>query len=226
MDGVTLVGIAAVVFFATHIGMAAAPVRDPLARRLGEAGFMGLYCLVASGAWAFLVYAYAIHRADGSAGLALAEVPAARWALYAIGLLGVALMTGAFAPRAYWESPMMVLVGKVREPHGLERITRHPFFAGLVMLSGAHALLATRLTGTLFFGGLILVAVIGGAHQAGKLRRRHGAGYDQFLASTSAIPFAAIATGRQRLVAAELPWLFLLLGVGAGVGLHALHPDL
>jgi uncharacterized membrane protein len=226
MDGVTLVVIAWAVFFATHIGMAAAPVRGPLAGRLGEAGFLALYSLIASVAWAFLVYAYAVNRADGPAGLALAGIPAARWALHGVGLLGMALMVGAFAPRAYWESPMMVLVGKVREPRGLERISRHPFFSGLVLLSGAHVLLATRLTGALFFGGLILVAVIGSAHQAGKLRRRHGPGYGDFLAVTSAVPFAAIAAGRQRLVAAELPWLYLLLGAAAGVGLHALHPNL
>lgn len=225
MDGTSLVVLASVGFFVTHVGMATAPIRGPLARRLGEAGFMVLFSTVASLAWAALVYAYAVHRADGPAGLALVDEPIARGALHGVGLVGMAFMMGAFAPRGYWESPIMVLVGKVREPHGLERISRHPFFAGLVLLSAAHMLLARHLNGVLFFGVLVLVSVIGSAHQARKLRRKHGPGYDDFLAATSAIPFAAIAAGRQRLALGEVPWLFMLAGVGAGVGVHALHPD-
>lgn len=225
MDGTTLVVLASVGFFATHIGLALAPVRMPLARRLGEPGFMVIYSIVASVAWAAFVHGYAVHRAEGPAGLALAHDPTARAVLYGIGLVGMALMLGAFAPRAYWASPIMVLVGKVREPHGLERISRHPFFAGLVLMAAAHVLLARHLHGVVFFGSLILVAVIGSAHQARKLRRRYGPSYDEFLAATSAIPFGAILAGRQRLVLGELPWLFMLAGVGAGVGLHALHPD-
>lgn len=224
MDGTTLVVVAWAGFFVTHIGMATAPVRGPLARKLGEAGFVGIYTLVASAAWAFLVHAYAIHRSDGAAGPALADDTVARAILYGVGVAGVALMIGAFAPRGYWQSPMMVLSGRVREPFGLERISRHPFFAGLVLMSAAHMLLARHLNGVLFFGGLIAVAVIGSAHQARKLRRRHGPGYQAFLDTTSAVPFAAILRGRQRLVAGELPWLLLAVGAAAGVGLYALHP--
>jgi uncharacterized membrane protein len=225
MDGTASVVLATAAFFVTHIGMATAPVRGPLVRRLGEDAFIGLYTLIASALWAVLVYVYAVHRYDAPAGLALADHRIARGALYAVGLAGMALMVGAFAPRGYWQSPMMVLVGKVREPFGLERITRHPFFAGLVLFSAAHVLLARHLTGAIFFGGLILVSVIGSAHQARKLRRRHGPSYDDFLAASSAIPFAAIIAGRQRLAARELPWLLMIVGIGAGIGLHALHPD-
>ena len=61
-------------------------------------------------------------------------------------------MGGAFAPSAYWKSPPMVLQTSVREPVGLERITRHPFFTGLVLVMGAHVLLAHRLSAAVFAG--------------------------------------------------------------------------
>jgi len=223
MDAVLQVALCWVIFLATHIGMAMAGVRTRLVRRLGEPGFMVVFSLVASAAFALLVRGYAVVRSAGPAGLALGGVPVVRWLLVGAIVIGMALMVGAFAPRGYWSSPMMVLVGKVREPYGLERISRHPFFSGFVIFNLAHMLLARRLTGMLFFGGFVVLVVAGSAHMASKLRARYGAGYDDFLAVTSALPFAAILAGRQRLALREMPWLFLVAGVAGAFGLRAIH---
>ena len=83
----------------------------------------------------------------------------------------------------------------------MERITRHAFFWGLGMLAIAHALLATRLVGTVLFTGVALVAIGGSYHQDRKLLARIGRPYADYLAATSAVPFAAIVAGRQR-----FPW--------------------
>src|SRR4030095_11369959 len=82
---------------------------------------------------------------------------------------------------------------------GIEKITRHPFFAGVGLFALAHALLATRLAGTVFFGGLLLLVVVGSWHQDRKLLARRGAPYAAYLANTSAVPFAAVLSGRQQL---------------------------
>lgn len=226
MAPVTFVAVASTVFLVTHIGLTLAPIRTPLRARLGEAGFVGAYTLVAAVAFSFMVHSYAVTRDEGPLGPALAAIPSVRVVLIVVSLTGVALMVGAFAPKGYWESPSMILVGRPREPYGLERITRHPFMAGLVLWAIAHASMSSRLTGVIFFAVLIVTAVLGSAHQAGKLRRRHGEGYDRFLRTTSAVPFVAILRGRQRFSAAETPWVWLALGVASGVGLHALHPSL
>src|SRR5207244_12079178 len=81
----------------------------------------------------------------------------------------------------------------------------HPFFVGLALFALAHALLATRLAGTVLFSGVALVSIAGAAHQDRKLLRRLGAPYADYLTATSAVPFAAIIGGRQRLVWSELP---------------------
>jgi hypothetical protein len=148
--------------------------------------------------------------------------------------LGAMLMTGAFAgylgsPYAgchaarHGETPAGT---NVSEPRGLARVTRHPFFVGLALLGAAHALLATRLVGAIAMGCLAGVSLAGAALQDRKLLALRGAVYARYLASSSMLPFAAIAAGRQRLVAGELPYGTLLLGLALAWALRALHAHL
>src|SRR6185295_17077612 len=121
----------------------------------------------------------------------------------------------AFAPRGYWSSPTTPLATDVRAAVGLERVTRDPFFVGLALVMAAHALLATRLVGAVFCAGFVVLIVAGSVHQTRKLRARHGATYDGYLATTSFVPFAAVLRGEQRIVWRELPWLSLAAGAAA-----------
>jgi hypothetical protein len=116
--------------------------------------------------------------------------------------------------------------GIVRPPRGLARITRHAFFAGMATLAAAHMLLATRLTGVVFFAGMLLLVTLGARLQDRKLLRRHGTPYAEYLAATSGIPFGAIVTGRQRLVWRELPLRLLALSVLLVAALRWAHGSL
>src|SRR5262249_40987951 len=153
-------------------------------------GFTTLFSVVASVSFAIAITYYARHHAEGAAGLALGAVPGLRALLIGIAVLGVVLMVAGSS--TYVGSPYDLLSHRVRPPRGVERITRHPFFAGLTVFALAHALLATRLTGTVLFAGIALVSVAGAHHQDRKLLRRLGAPYGDYLAATSAMPFAAI----------------------------------
>jgi uncharacterized membrane protein len=191
-------------FIATHVGLATSPVRSTLVDRFGQLGFLAFYGSIAAITFAALVAVYASVRYAGPPGLALAADPLARGPLIVAIVVGFLLMAGALAPRGYWDSPIAVLADDVRAPFGLERITRHPFFAGVVLVMGSHALLATHLTGTVFCAGFVVLAILGPLHQDAKLRALRGQAYDRFLAATSLIPFVAIVTGRQGFVASEL----------------------
>src|SRR4030095_4865236 len=103
------------------------------------------------------------------------------------------LMSGAFA--GYGRSPYPASGENVREPHGLERVTRHPFFVGLALLGGSHALLATRLVGAIAMGSLACFALLGAALQDRKLLALRGEPYADYLATTSTVPLAAISAG-------------------------------
>ncbi len=213
----SLVGL----FAATHIGLASHPIRPRLARRLGELGFLALFSAVASLCFALLVHYTATHVGQGAPGLALGQTAGLRWLLIGAVVVGFALMAGSLA--VYSSSPMALFSDTVGEPRGIDRISRHAFFMGVVCWSGAHALLATHLVATVFFAGLAGVAWVGSAHQDRKLTRHFGNPYREYLARTSRVPFAAILAGRQQLVLGEIPWLALALGVGVAFVLRQVH---
>jgi uncharacterized membrane protein len=223
MQSVTWVLGTWLLFGISHVGLATERVRGSLVSRLGERGFAWLYVLMASALFGALVATYAAVRFSGPRGFALAELPLARAALFGSSACGLALMAGALAPSSYWSSPAAILTDGVRPAYGLERITRHPFFTGLVLVMGSHALLATKLAGTVFFTGFVALVTLGSMHQARKLRARKGEHFARYLADTSAIPFIAILRGRQRLVLREIPWFALALGVGLAFGVRELH---
>ena len=224
MEPALRVALVSLLFAATHVGLASLPVRRRLVARWGRRGFTWLFAAVASVCWALAVSTYAAVQQDGAPGLALGRFEAARWLLVGASVLGVVLMTSAFA--GYDRSPYALAGEDVSEPYGLGRVTRHPFFVGVVLLGGAHALLATRLVGAVAMGGLALVAGVGAWHQDRKLLALRGAPYEEYLAATSAVPFAAILAGRQRLVWSELPVVLPLVGLALAWGLRAVHASL
>jgi uncharacterized membrane protein len=215
------VGLLWVVFGGTHIGLATGPIRGRLVARLGELGFTAFFYLVASTSFGVLVAYYAAHRFEGTAGLALASIPVMRSILMIVAVAGLALTAPALA--VYPRLPTAVFGQPIRTPRGIERITRHPFFAGFALFAVAHALLATRLVGTVFFAGFALLSALGAWHQDLKQLARRGTAYADYLAATSAVPFAAVVSGRQRLVWRELPVAALAVGIGVALALRARH---
>lgn len=220
------VGVAVfwLLFGGTHVGLATVSLRRALVARLGELGFIAVYSVIAGAAFAGLVTYYAAHQFAGAAGFAAGEHVLVR------GILIVAIVVGfTLALASLWSYPTSTYaIGteRTREPRGLERITRHPFFAGIALAATAHALLATRLTGTVFFAGLALLAVIGSAHQDRKLLALRGAHYARYLAVTSAIPFAAVLSGRQRLVRSEIRWAAVAVALLLAYVLRTVHPSI
>jgi uncharacterized membrane protein len=224
MDPVLRVALAFALFAATHLGLAWPPVRQPLVARLGQWGFTLLFSCVAWITFGLAISTYAAHAGEGPAGPGLGAQPAARVLLVGAIALGAMLMTGAFA--GYLGSPYAPAGAGVSSPRGLARVTRHPFFVGVALLGTAHALLATRLVGAVAMGFLGVYALVGAALQDRKLAELRGEPYLRYLAKSSLLPFAAIAAGRQRLVASELPYATLLLGLVLAWSLRAVHGHL
>jgi uncharacterized membrane protein len=211
-----------VFFGGTHVGLATRRVRAALVAGLGERGFMLVFSLIASLSFALLVGYYAAHRSEGARGLGLGDVAALRWPLMAVILTGIALL--AVASATYPGSPYDLFPGEhIRSPRGIDRITRHPFFVGAALLALPHVLLATHLVGAIFAGGIALLAILGMRHQDAKILALRGTPYSDYLAATSAVPFAAIVAGRQRLVWRELPVVPLAVGFGLAFALRAVH---
>ena len=224
MDPVLRVALGFALFAGAHLGLAWPPIRQVLVARLGRWGFTLLFTGIAWISFGVAVSTYAAHAVEGPPGLALGSHAGARVALVGAIALGAMLMSGSFA--GYARSPYALGGERVREPRGLERVTRHPFFVGFALFGVAHALLATRLVGAVAMGSLALFAWVGAALQDRKLLALRGEPYADYLAVSSMLPFGAIAAGRQRLVVRELPHRALLLGLVLAWALRGVHAHL
>jgi uncharacterized membrane protein len=205
----------------THIGLASRPIRGRLVARLGELGFGALFSVVAATAFTLLVRTYAAQRGQGAPGLALGADSLARAVLIAVVVAGVVLIAASLA--SYGRSPYALFAEGGGDPRGVERVTRHPFFAGVALAAAAHVLLATHLVGTTLAAGFLVLVVVGAWHQDRKLLALRGRPYADYLRVTSAVPFAAIVAGRQRLVWRELPLGALAAGLVAAFVLRRVH---
>src|SRR5581483_3735177 len=219
--GVTVLWL---LFAASHIGLATRPVRTALVGGFGMRGWSIVYQAVAVGVFVALVRFYALHRTDGAPGLGLGRLAVVGWLAIALIVAGVVLTTTGAA--AYTSLPMAFHAPRVEPARGVARITRHPMFAGLALVAFGHTLVATRLAGTAFAAGLAATVVAGMWHQDRKLLARWGEPYGAFMASTSAIPFAAIARGRNWIAWRELPWGAFAVGLVLALALRSVHDEI
>jgi uncharacterized membrane protein len=83
--------------------------------------------------------------------------------------------------------------------HGITRITRHPFLWGVALWALAHLVVNGDVASLILFGSLLVLSLGGTASIDARKRRQLGESWQRFAASTSNIPFAAIAGGRNAL---------------------------
>jgi uncharacterized membrane protein len=206
--------VAATAFFlGIHVLISGTRLRDRLVARIGERGFQGVFSLLSLGGLIWLCAAYAGAPYVPLWGPLLGLEPLALvLVLVAFLLIGVGLTT-----------PSPTVVGgesalDADEPaRGILRITRHPFLCGVALWAAVHLLVNGDLAGTVLFGGILILALIGPASIDRKRERRLGARWARFAAHTSSVPFAAILQGRNELHIGELGWW----RVGVALALYA-----
>src|SRR5690606_3858250 len=81
---------------------------------------------------------------------------------------------------------------------GIVAITRHPVFLGALFWAVSHILPTVDLRSVLLFGSLAALAAAGFGLGDRRARRKLGSRWDDLAATTSVIPFLAIAQGRAR----------------------------
>jgi len=204
--------LAALAFIGIHLGVSGTLLRDRIVSRIGLRTYMVLFSVASVGAIIWLVSAY--RAAD--------YVPT--WGqLEWWKPVMIALMLPAF---------LLVVIGLTtpnptavaqeglvdRPPQGIVRITRHPFLVGVAIWAGVHLIGNGDVASLLFFAALAVVAVAGTASIDAKRRRVLGAAaWDVFASRTSIVPFAAILSGRNSLVAREMGWWRPAAGIVAYV---------
>lgn len=213
---------AAVFFLLIHFGVSGTRLRDSLVARLGAGPYRGLFSIASLGGIVWMGYAYKRAPTVETWGLLLGLRPAA----LVVVLVGVLLVVIGLASPNPTSVGMEAAIAKGAEAvHGITRITRHPFLWGVALWALAHVVVNGDLASLILFGSLLLLSLGGAASLDAKKRRQLGERWRQFAASTSNIPFGAIATGRNQLgpAWAEIGIVRPLLALVVFVAIFWLH---
>jgi uncharacterized membrane protein len=219
--GVEFVPLAAagLAWFLLHAGVAGSRLRGALIERFGEKAYRGGFSLASVAALLLLIYAY-----RGAPYQLLWLAPG--WLYYVpivLVPLALVLLVGAFTVPNPTGVGGEKFLSAAEPARGMLRVTRHPFLWSTVVWSLAHALVNPDAGSLLFFGSLGLTSLRGCFDIDAKRRRTNPEEFSRFEARTSNVPFAAIASGRNSLVAREL-WLPVALGLALAFAAVALHP--
>jgi len=107
---------------------------------------------------------------------------------------------------------------------GIMRVTRHPFLWGVALWALGHLAANGDLAGALLFGGLAVLALGGMPSIDAKAQRRMGAAWGPIAMGSSALPFAAILSGRAKFDFAGIGWARVAGGIALYVALLLAHP--
>jgi uncharacterized membrane protein len=190
--------LASAFFLLIHFGVSGTRVRDVLVARMGEKPYRGAFALASIIGLVWMSTAYARTPTVGLWGQ-LGPRPAAFAAMLVAFLFAVIGLATPSPTRVGMESKL------ARGPdiaRGMVRITRHPFLWGVALWGMVHLIVNGDLASLIFFGSLTLLALAGTVSIDAKRRRGFGEQWNQFARVTSNVPFAAIASGRNRLAPA------------------------
>ena len=209
----TMLVIATVAFLATHF-VTSTPLRPALVNAMGEWPYRGVYSLVAFVTLGWMVWAYASAPRE----LLWSGFPNTPY--WAMPVAFVLIACG------YWRNPTMVGADKLLKSEdparGMIRITRHPIMWGIMLWAAAHILARGDLKSLVFFGGFLVVALVGTLSMDS--RKKANPDWPRFAAVTSHVPFLAIAQGRNRIAWREIGWLRPAIGLAAFFAVLPFHP--
>jgi uncharacterized membrane protein len=219
----TMLVAAVAVFLLIHLLISGTRVRDAITGVIGQGPYMGLFALASIGVLTWAGFAYAAARRGPDPDF-WAATPATEWIQLGVTLVAFLLaVPGLLTPNptsvrqeAALERPDAV--------KGVLRITRHPFLWGVALWAAGHLMVNGDLASLILFGSLLVLAVFGTLSIDAKRRRALGETWDAFAQKTSAVPFAAIVQGRQKLALGEIGWWRLALAVAIWAALIWAHP--
>ncbi|MCY7354254.1 MAG: NnrU family protein, partial [Lysobacter sp.] len=201
---------AAIVWIFVHIGIAGTALRGRVVQLLGEAGFRLAFSLlsVANIVWLGLAW--------GAAGPVRVLWHAPQWLVVACMLVMVPaaiLLVGSVT------TPNPTMVGghralKTDTPAvGILRVTRYPMLWSFALWAATHMIITGTLSGAIFTGAFLVVAVAGMFSLDAKYAKRVPERWAAFAGVTSIFPFAAIGQGRNRFVFGEIGVWRIAMGV-------------
>ena len=187
---------ASLYFLLIHFGVSGTRLRQALVARLGEGLYRGAFSLASLVGLAWMIRAYAHAPVVPLWG----PLPGLRFAAYVLVFVAfLFIVIGLATPSPTAVGMEAKLARGADAARGMLRITRHPFLSGVALWALVHLVVTNHLASLVLFGSLLVLAIGGTASIDAKRRRAFGAQWSGFSGATSVVPFAAIASGRNRL---------------------------
>ncbi len=217
MTAVTVIIALWVVFALTHVILSSNPLRPRGVRLFGERLFQGLYSLAAFAVFVPLVLVYAGNKHVGSL-LWFVEPNLVIDVITRIGntIAVMLVVAGIFRP-----SPTGVTGTPTRKPRGVQRITRHPLFMGIVLWALMHLLVNGFGSDAAFFGGFVLFGLLGSWHQDRRQKALPDGAYAKFCEQSPFLPFTGGAIFKGSREIGVVPIVVGLLAAGLLRYFHA-----
>jgi uncharacterized membrane protein len=217
MNAVTVIFALWAVFAITHVVLSSNPLRSRAVRLFGERLFQGLYSLVAFAVFVPLVLVYAGNKHAGPL-LWFVEPNFVIDIITRVGntVAAILVVAGIFRP-----SPTGVTGTPTRKPRGVQRITRHPLFMGIVLWALMHLLVNGYASDVFFFGGFVVFGLLGSWHQDHRQKALPDGSYAKFCEQSPFLPFTGgnIVKGLREI--GVLPIVVGLLAAGLVRYFHA-----
>ncbi|HEX8256139.1 MAG TPA: NnrU family protein [Allosphingosinicella sp.] len=208
MSALASLALATIAFVGTHF-LLSHPLRAPLAARLGERGFAGLYLLVAFVTLGWMILAW--RSVENSDPLWIAPL---WWWRIASGLmlLALILLVGSLVRNPALPHPG-AWPATIPPPRGVLAITRHPMNWSFMIWALVHLSLWGSPRNLIVAGGILILALFGSIGQDGKKLVLRGEAWRGWMEATSFVPFAALLSGRIPWRAAAPGWIAPVVGL-------------
>lgn len=205
-------------FLITHLGVSGTPLRAKLQDAMGAQAYLGLYSVLAFGSLGLMIYGYSnVPHVD------FVWYPSEAAYMVTKGLLLLSLVVLVMGTLTKNPTQVMNEAALDHEVSGMLKITRHPIQWGILLFAVGHIIANGDHASLLFFGTFALVSFFGMLSMDQRKRQEHDPRWNTFMESTSMMPFAALARGRQSFTAADINWMGLIAGFGLYAAVYWMH---
>lgn len=207
---------AGLLFVGTHFGVSSSPLRATLVGRFGERPYLAVYSTLSLAllVWMGAAYANAPAVTYWTAGTGVRHL-----AMAVMLIASVLLVAGLSTP-----NPTAVgAASSALTPVGIVKVTRHPVMWAIALWALVHVAANGDAASLIFFGWLALLALVGTVLLDRKYAARLGDAWRPFAATTSNLPFAALAARRATVTLKEIGYRRIAIGAAVFAILAVAH---
>lgn len=225
MGSLNTLFLATVLFVAGHFLLSSRPPRRAMTELLGAQGFRIGYSLVALAAFVWMLRAYE------AAPVTVVWYPPLAFTWVPVLVMPIALLLAVCG----LTTPSVTMVGgesRLSDPSthdvapGMLRVTRHPFLWGTALWSASHLLVNGEAAEMILMAGILVLSLGGMKHIDLRRETELGSAWGPMALTTSALPFAALASGRTTMDWKGIGWWRPAVALALYAALLHLHPTI